>query len=1602
MAAAGSPVRPADAAEATQKKTFQRWINAKLVAAGKLPILDISRDLSSGEKFAELLLAISDPSGPIKLGTISSISATANPAAVYLKKVGNVGECLKFIQSNKVRLENIGPEDMVGKGDSPPSLKLTLGCVWSIIDKWDISNISEENSNSKDALLKWCQRKTKDALYKDKGVSILNFDRSWKDGLGFCALIHAHKPGLIPFETLSPANAAYNLELAFKTAEDLGIPRFMDVEDITDNVKPDDKSIMSYVAQYFKYFSLGNKADLAAKSIASMAKFNKEIKDAEDEYLLAVKPLIAWVKAKTEWLTQLDCKNSPEETKSVYQAFNVYHNDEKPAKAIEFSRAENLFNALQLRLRSANRPPFEPGIGLSMNELDVLWADLGKIEHEKSMYINSERKRQERIAEIEAMLNQKIKSIQEWTAKKQEYLTKKETITSITAANTMLKLQESFEKEYKSNRTRLEPLDVFIQQLTSLNASKIQQSKQSSGEVRSSWDKLQQLSEAKREFIESGLAREKAKDSACKEYAEIAKDGRSKLKNKLLGLKKTGFGSTKSEVQHYEKVMNDEEREISADAEKIRQNLDKAMDAMVALGMSEDEKYRYTSVKIQDVMDSHKELKVALELRRADWLKALEQQEKMEQKRQEYANLALSLEAKIRRRAKEAASYDDGDAGTIFKAIHSTCSELKEPNECLEVIKAEYNMDEINAELQAIERVDRECREMGITSNEYTTIEVPKLAADVKFLSLWVTNFKSELATEQLEKERYQAESSQLFKELQKCIEQLADMAALADNSLAGVTVALKNFQAWRMNDKSKYSSQLLKIKQLFNRIQKRIDDGPEQENLFMVRPRYEPSTDKAKLDSAWSRLEKAEQERLSKLEKEAAVQSTLEQLSRAFNASASELDQWIQATQFYLKQTEKIETLETATLQLTSFDNIVATFKIYEEKRKTLEKMAADIAACSTFAGKYKKLPDVEEHLKLLQSQFEELPALQQAKHQALTEARIREQEKETARLDFAQIAGDLKSWLKQATLRINIGTGGFGTTLSEVRAKGVDMKVEVESVNSQVASKMDEMIVRWNRLKELGVSSDDLGHTTITCEELESLQHQLVDRQNIRDRQWQEELAKQEQMETARLTFASAATSLEYAISNIKSSLEQLSGPSATVLAAFPEKYPLNLDELSADVEAANQDCVKQLVKDNEHTDLTVEKLNTRRQDLQLWVSSFKVDLEEETAEIKKYNERAAELTAWIAKDTALLKQRIDSAGAGDTEVDLIQVRAAIDAHQGWRTTEKAAHSAIQGELKLQRDKIELLLKDSVRKRPNHIRPPFTPAEGQSVEDIERAWNSLDAVDSDRSHRLQEQLARQEKIFMLITTFAESLDALTKWIAEKEVYFSEDKPIEDLITAQVRLSELEATEVEIKTAITKRKALEDIVKTLHMLGYREISTLEQNCLGVIKRFNELWKEPPLESKASNKRDRLMEAVKREQVKELTRLKWAETANKYNSWFKTKQLDVSSTSSKFGNTLQSLEAFRAELKRDDAQVELEITQREEAARAVWAELERLNIGPNDLAHTSATLPTLLELTSVKLREALANRNAAYDAELKRQQNMEAKRREFCRCLCSP
>jgi hypothetical protein len=81
-------------------------------------------------------------------------------------------------------------------------IKLILGTIWLLIHKYEIAEISEEALTSKDGLLLWCINRT--AGYKH--LKIENYHRSWKDGLGFCALIHRHRPDLIRYEDLRPVS----------------------------------------------------------------------------------------------------------------------------------------------------------------------------------------------------------------------------------------------------------------------------------------------------------------------------------------------------------------------------------------------------------------------------------------------------------------------------------------------------------------------------------------------------------------------------------------------------------------------------------------------------------------------------------------------------------------------------------------------------------------------------------------------------------------------------------------------------------------------------------------------------------------------------------------------------------------------------------------------------------------------------------------------------------------------------------------------------------------------------------------------------------------------------------------------------------------------------------------------------------------------------------------------------------------------------------------------------------------------------------------------------------------------------------------------------
>ena len=102
------------------------------------------------------------------------------------------------------------------------NIKMILGLFWVLISRFMIDYISEDEKSAREALLLWCQRRTKGYA----GVHVKDLSSSFQDGLALCAIYHSARPAMVDFQSLSPANKYDNLKYAFEVGEKLGSPRW--------------------------------------------------------------------------------------------------------------------------------------------------------------------------------------------------------------------------------------------------------------------------------------------------------------------------------------------------------------------------------------------------------------------------------------------------------------------------------------------------------------------------------------------------------------------------------------------------------------------------------------------------------------------------------------------------------------------------------------------------------------------------------------------------------------------------------------------------------------------------------------------------------------------------------------------------------------------------------------------------------------------------------------------------------------------------------------------------------------------------------------------------------------------------------------------------------------------------------------------------------------------------------------------------------------------------------------------------------------------------------------------------------------------------------
>jgi len=105
-------------------------------------------------------------------------------------------------------------------------------------------------ASKRNALLKYVQNRT--APYP--GIDITNFSSSWNDGMAFCALVHTYLPEKIPYYELSSHTKRRNFELAFSSAEEVGIVPILNINDMVSIERPDWQQVMAYVTSIYKHF----------------------------------------------------------------------------------------------------------------------------------------------------------------------------------------------------------------------------------------------------------------------------------------------------------------------------------------------------------------------------------------------------------------------------------------------------------------------------------------------------------------------------------------------------------------------------------------------------------------------------------------------------------------------------------------------------------------------------------------------------------------------------------------------------------------------------------------------------------------------------------------------------------------------------------------------------------------------------------------------------------------------------------------------------------------------------------------------------------------------------------------------------------------------------------------------------------------------------------------------------------------------------------------------------------------------------------------------------------------------------------------------------
>lgn len=221
-----------------------------------------------------------------------------------------------------------------------------------------------------------------------------------------------------------------------------------------------------------------------------------------------------------------------------------------------------------------------------------------------------------------------------------------------------------------------------------------------------------------------------------------------------------------------------------------------------------------------------------------------------------------------------------------------------------------------------------------------------------------------------------------------------------------------------------------------------------------------------------------------------------------------------------------------------------------------------------------------------------------------------------------------------------------------------------------------------------------------------------------------------------------------------------------------------------------------------------------------------------------IQDYEHLTSDLLRWIEAKIVDLSDR-------HFANSLDGVQSQLGQFNSYRTKEKPPKFSDKGNLEISLFTIQSRLRANNQK-------PYTPMEGKTMNDINRAWERLERAEHERELALREEMIRQEKLKQLAWRFDKKSGMREQWLSENQRLINKDTFGDDLPSVEAASKKHAAIETDILAYEDRVQAVVSVANELKAENYHDSDRIIARKDNVIK----LWQY--LLDLLSNRRMRL------------------------------------------------------------------------------------------------------------------------------------------------